>query len=141
MIPIHVLFIQSIASLPSIDTRRFPICQTKDQYECGEKVATKVWYDTIKNGTCPHACTTFQYTGSIVKEKFYRQDSLKEVYLLKIYYFYDSPVSVTVFEEYLIYDMASLIGSVGGTLGMCIGFSFTGLISMILNQVLKLVKE
>ena len=33
-----------------------------------------------------------------------------------------------LYEEYLIYDNIHLIGSIGGTLGMCIGFSFTGII-------------
>ena len=34
----------------------------------------------------------------------------------------------TLYEEYLIYDDIHLIGSIGGTLGMCIGFSFIGII-------------
>ena len=27
-------------------------------------------------------------------------------------------------EEYLLFDLISMIGAVGGTLGLCIGFSF-----------------
>ena len=41
--------------------------------------------------------------------------------------------STTLYKEYLIYDTISMIGSVGGTLGMCIGFSFTGMISYLMN--------
>ena len=29
-----------------------------------------------------------------------------------------------MFEEYLIIDSVSMVGSIGGTLGLCIGFSF-----------------
>ena len=36
-----------------------------------------------------------------------------------------------VYEEYLVYDAIDMIGSVGGTLGMFIGFSMTGVISWI----------
>ena len=43
--------------------------------------------------------------------------------------------SVTVYKEYVIYDAISMIGSVGGTLGMCIGFSFTGVIAYMINIV------
>ena len=43
------------------------------------------------------------------------------------------PNFATIYEEYLIYDFISMIGSVGGTLGMCIGFSFTGVISSLIN--------
>ena len=38
-------------------------------------------------------------------------------------------------EEYLIYDEVGLIGSVGGTFGMFIGFSFANIVSLILNQI------
>ena len=48
-----------------------------------------------------------------------------------MYHFYDN--STTVYEEYYIYDAISMVGSVGGTLGMCIGFSFTGIISFLTN--------
>ena len=41
--------------------------------------------------------------------------------------------STTLYEEYLISDMINTIASVGGTLGMCIGFSFTGMISSLIN--------
>ena len=38
-----------------------------------------------------------------------------------------------VYEEYLIYDGLGLIGSVGGTLGMCVGFSFSSVINSIVS--------
>ena len=50
----------------------------------------------------------------------------------------DPPEEVTVFQEYVVYDTISMIGSVGGTLGMFIGFSFTGFISSIINGLSKL---
>ena len=47
---------------------------------------------------------------------------------------YEIPSNSTrIYEEYFIYDGINVIGSVGGTLGLCIGFSFTGLISSLLN--------
>ena len=36
-------------------------------------------------------------------------------------------MKVTSLQEYLIFDMVGMIGSVGGSLGMCIGLSFSGL--------------
>ena len=35
-----------------------------------------------------------------------------------------NPYKTMVREEYIIYDMAATIGAIGGTLGLCIGFSF-----------------
>ena len=43
----------------------------------------------------------------------------------------------TVHEEYVIYDAVNMIGSVGGTLGLCIGFSFTGVISFLISLLQK----
>ena len=127
-------------SLPSISTHKFPFCQAED-YQCGKKIMISVWADVIQKEKCPHACTTFQYTGSVIKEQFYEQDALEGVFLLKLYYSFDSPVSVTVHEEYLIYDMISLIGSVGGTLGIGIGFSVTGFVSFLLNMILRIIEN
>ena len=38
--------------------------------------------------------------------------------------FTDYPVTVTVKEEYLIYDMVSIISAIGGTMRLCIRLSF-----------------
>ena len=46
-----------------------------------------------------------------------------------------SPKMVTVHEEYLIYDLVSMIGAVGGTMGLCIGFSFDDFCSLILRYL------
>ena len=40
---------------------------------------------------------------------------------------FTKPIKVKVKEEYLIYDFVSMIGAIGGTLGLCIGFSFLDL--------------
>ena len=40
---------------------------------------------------------------------------------------------VIVHTEYLLYDFISTLGNVGGTLGLFIGISFSGVISCILN--------
>ena len=42
-----------------------------------------------------------------------------------------------VYEEYLIFDAIGMIGSVGGTLGMFIGFSMIGVISWIFGRLKK----
>ena len=45
------------------------------------------------------------------------------------------PATVTTHGEYLIYDAIGVIGSVGGTLGMFIGFSFSNAVSYITNKI------
>ena len=43
-----------------------------------------------------------------------------------------SPYSTGVYEEYVIYDMIAMISAIGGTMGICIGFSFTNVADMII---------
>ena len=45
------------------------------------------------------------------------------------------PFRMTSFEEYLLYDFGGMIGSIGGTLGLFIGFSFYDVILKIINYL------
>ena len=53
----------------------------------------------------------------------------------------DPPERLTVYQEYVVYDAIGIIGSVGGTLGLFIGFSFSGLISGLIEFCSKVVKS
>ena len=57
---------------------------------------------------------------------------------IRFWYGLQQPSNVMVNEEYLIYDTITMISSVGGTLGMCIGFSFTNIIANIFVLIQKL---
>ena len=50
---------------------------------------------------------------------------------------YAPPVKAKVYQEYLIYNFFDMFGSVGGTLGVFIGFSMTGLISTAIDYFRK----
>ena len=47
------------------------------------------------------------------------------------------PGKVVLHTEYYLYDFISTLGNVGGTLGLFIGFSFTGAFSYFLNLITK----
>ena len=57
------------------------------------------------------------------------------------YQFANSENRCNIFEEYLIYDTMGMIGSVGGTMGMFIGFSMTGVISSAIGYLRKCVSD
>ena len=46
-----------------------------------------------------------------------------------------SPARVKVKQEYLIYDTVSMISAIGGTLGLCIGFSFREVSGVVLGYM------
>ena len=122
--------------MPSFSSEEFPPCDydNKEEWKCGEKIGEQVWYNVTKTNVCP----TLQYTGKIFYEEIFEKEYQSinyndEVYKIKFKYVFASPETVTVYEEYLIYDTIGMIGSIGGTLGMCIGFSFATTISTMLS--------
>ena len=50
-------------------------------------------------------------------------------------YNFAQPAMTLQYNQRLVFDAAGMIGSVGGTLGMCIGFSFSGMTSFLLNSI------
>ena len=73
-------------------------------------------------------CITSEYSGEVAS--YERSDNSFNSFQ----FFYRIPSnSTTLYEEYWVYDGINTIGSVGGTLGMCIGFSFTGLLSYLIK--------
>ena len=48
---------------------------------------------------------------------------------------------VDVKEEYLILDFVAMVGSVGGTLGLCIGFSFSNFFGFFTNQFKQMIRR
>ena len=59
----------------------------------------------------------------------------------KIKYKFHLPLRAKVYEEYFIIDTIGLIGSVGGTLGVFIGFSFSNLIISIIEYIKTLMES
>ena len=65
----------------------------------------------------PKTCILQQFTGELEFDAGI--EDKREIYFA---YNFAPPKTETVHEEYLIYDAIGLIGSVGGTLGMCYRF-------------------
>ena len=70
-----------------------------------------------------------QYKGSIASYDATWNNTNAEIYSS-----FTAP-TVVVSEEYLIYDSVGMIGSVGGSLGLFLGFSFLGLLSDLIDFV------
>ena len=60
--------------------------------------------------------------------------------MYKFYFTFENLGKVTVHTEYLLYDFISTLGNVGGTLGLFIGISFSGVFSTILKIFVVIVK-
>ena len=106
----------------------YPVCKHNKTYEEKNEFYNAYKKSLDECSTMPSRCINLEY---IEKEAFNWKFADKNV-TFKFGYEFPSN-STTLYEEYWVYDGINAIGSVGGTLGMCVGFSFTGLISSLLN--------
>ena len=121
-------------SLPkSEEFDKIPSCEDNEK-PCANIKTVEIFKATTTK-LCPKLCQMVQYSGKKISVYDYKQDP----YSYSFRYRFTPPHTEKIFEEYLIYDIFNMVGSVGGNLGMWIGFSFTGIISnfikMILNKI------
>ena len=122
-----------MTSLPNVP---YPICPNYEEwYSKGKKEKKsdcngQILRDLIKNITINEehvkTCVTTQYLGKITQHKIEYNGAY-------IRYKFALPLKAKVYEEYLITDGVTLIGSVGGTLGLFIGFSISNVVYSIVN--------
>ena len=121
---------ESIKSIRSEDLSEVDTCDVSQK----EDIWYYVWeiYEELDEEKCPKLCTTQEYFGKIdyTDEKSISENDPNSLIL---YLRYSRPRTVSLYEEYLIYDLIGMVGSVGGTLGMFIGFSFYDVIVRMAN--------
>ena len=89
---------------------------------------------------CQNICQLTRFTGKTYESEFsgnvphFRSN---EAYL-EIFSTHSTQV---IEEEYFVYDLTAMIGSLGGSLGLLVGFSFFNVICTILDHVLHNFKE
>ena len=89
----------------------------------------KVWGPIISLFNCPKPCKIITYTGSIVEYSYYNNTENEASF-----WFEAGPVK-TLGKEVLVYDTNDMIGSIGGSLGLYLGFSFYGITSTFIDKM------
>ena len=102
--------------------KHLPICSTKLEEKCFTELKSAIAKSILEK-----PCTKLQYKYDTT---IWRNFNKNEV---KLDIRFPSPPKVSAKEEYLIYDLISMIGAIGGTLGLCIGFSFWELFGFIVK--------
>ena len=83
---------------------------------------------------CPKPCSILEYSGKVdYWEPKYNTDNPNDTMI--IYLRFQTPEVTTIYEAYLIYDFNGMLGSIGGTLGMFVGFSFSSIIELLINFI------
>ena len=106
--------------------RHLPLCKNEKEKACFNSVA-RAAYDKFRP---IQPCTRIEYEAEALTHKIdIKYNQVR--FLLHI----EKPEKVKVHEEYLIYDMVAMVGAIGGTMGLCIGFSFNDFCSLLLDYL------
>ena len=91
----------------------------------------RLFYETNTWSYCTKSCNTLQYEGIVVFESTdYPKTEIQ---------FWVKPSVMKVHEEYLLYNTIGMIGSIGGTLGLFVGFSFFNVALFVIDFMQKLI--
>ena len=91
----------------------------------------KVWNPMPSLFSCPKPCKIISYTGSIVEYSYYNASVNEASFRIEV----DTVIKVG--KELLVYDTNDMIGSIGGSLGLYLGFSFYGIASTLIDKLLE----
>ena len=103
----------------------FAICETVEENYCMATLMNNVF--TYKTKQCHVRCEQLKYSARKMYDPTYWPESDMEMAL-------NFPsANLIEYEEYVIYDWIGLIGSIGGSLGLFIGFSFRDVFSYMIQ--------
>ena len=108
------------------------VCKNSNEYQCTFSEMFKCYFDNLKKDACPVPCKKEVYIG----QKMYLNGIPvhPNTMVVEIQY---STMNTEIHEEYYLQDVYNFIGTVGGSLGLFIGFSYTGFVSNVLDYFIK----
>ena len=96
---------------------------------CNWNIINEIIKNIEFNNECPRTCSTIQYP--VFHEMDYQEDTESAIIQYKL----SIPLVVQTNKEYIIFDAIGMIGSVGGTLGLFIGFSFSNVLTIMIEYL------
>ena len=111
------------------------VCTNDDQYRCALDKMASCYYNKMVTERCPLPCEKEVYHGQ--KMYFNRVPIDSRTMMIEMKY---STMEIQMYEEFEVQDIYSFIGTVGGSLGLFIGFSYTGCLENIWNYALRVMK-
>ena len=106
---------------------KLPICKTLEEVLCVWNQANKFNLFT----KCNQKKKILTFNGDLIRLKSYQDDESKHL-IIGLW-----QMSKEVKEEILVITTQEMIGSVGGSLGMFFGFSFSAFVIFLIDKIIK----
>ena len=116
-------------------SKLFSECETISDYVCMKWKFNAIMFEIVEN--CPKHCSATQFNGKC-NFILHSDEDTKNSF---IWYYVFSSKEIEVNEEYVLYDETGVIGAVGGTLGLFIGFSFREIIGYVIKGLKSCVRH
>ena len=118
----------------------FPIewnaCTKDEEYECGLNKMIMCYDNKLVTERCPLPCEVEEYRR---QKMYYNQLPVNSNEMaMEIQY---STMNVNMHEEYQVQDIYNFIGTVGRSLGLFIGFSYTGFVENLLDLIMRVQNQ
>ena len=101
------------------------ICRRQKEIKCFHDIKAAVEKDITSK-----PCIVLRYNVEETTYEDYVEKTQVEFDMV-----FSPPAKVNVKEEYLIYDLITMVGAIGGTMGLCVGFSFRDCVKFALTLV------
>ena len=108
------------------------VCTNDEEYKCGLLEMFSCYSNKRVTEGCPLPCEAEEYQG---QKMYYNQISVdSNSMVMEMKY---SAMNAEIHEEYQVQDIYNFIGTVGGSLGLFIGFSYTGFIGNLMDYIMR----
>ena len=122
-------YFSRVYKIQSQDKLKF--CDTiVEDIESTKRISDHFFLSVIK--TCPTSCKKHQFKGDIL----YFND-LEDHPNRATFRYYFASENIQVFQQYLMFEVNDMIGTIGGHSGLFIGFSFYGTLNYIFEKLCK----
>ena len=104
----------------------------KKVFKCTNEAESKCFYEQKRiaaKDMIEKPCTKIEYETNQWSESKTDNQSIE------FWVEFSNPLKVTVKEEYLLFDMVAMVSSIGGTMGLCIGFSLADVTKWIMGKL------
>ena len=122
----------SMRCLPYISMNSYnPMCKTEEEFACAHDVFYKVKSNDSFLQKCTKSCNITSYNPTYEWEGNWNTLEGERSHEFMLYYAL-AKNEIFTYKEYLIQDFMSMIGSIGGTLSLFIGFSCSHVIRILI---------